>query len=120
VEIAMTVKALLAKSAFPIILLGAAAAISAQTAPPVEPAPAELPMPPAEIPSPPIAPSTPPPEGMHLAPANVLKGTEAMLRPTPIVYPRCTAAIQDSCISTSAGVDVKLMARAKRMVRHHN
>jgi hypothetical protein len=112
VEIAMTVKTLLAKSAFPIILLGAAVAISAQTAPPVDPVPAELPMPPVEIP--------PLPDGMHMAPANVLKGTEAMVRPTPIIYPRCTAAIQDSCISTSAGVNIKLMARGKPIVRHRN
>lgn len=108
----MIVKTLLAKSAFPIILLGAAAVISAQTAPPVEPVPAELPMPPAEVP--------PLPAGMHMAPANVLKGTEAMVRPTPIIYPRCTAAIQDSCISTSAGVNIKLMARGKPIVRHRN
>lgn len=113
----MTVKNLLAKSAFPIILLGAAAVLSAQSVSSVEPVSNAPPMPPAEIPAPPVAPPAPPPEGMHLAPANVLKGTEAMLRPTPII---CTAAIQDSCISTSAGVDIKLLARAKRMVRRQN
>lgn len=108
----MIVKTLLVKSAFPVILLGAAAAISAQTASPVEPVAAELPMPPTETPQMPV--------GMHLAPANVVKGTEAMLRPTPIIYPRCTAAIQDSCISTPAGVDVKRWVRTKRMSGHRN
>jgi len=116
----MTVETLLAKSAFPIILLTTAAALAAQTTPPTPSVPTEIPMLPAEIPSPPTAPPMAPPEGMHMAPANVLKGTEATVRPTPIVYPRCSAAIQDSCMSVSASVGVKPMARPKRMVRHHN
>ncbi len=116
----MTVETLLAKSAFPIILLTTAAALAAQTAPPAPSVPTEIPMPPAEIPSPPAAPPMTPPEGMHMVPANVLKGTEAMIRPTPIVYPRCSAVIQDSCMSVSARVGVKPMARPKRMVRRQN
>ena len=116
----MTVQTLLAKSAFPIILLTTAAALAAQNVPPTPSVPTEIPMPPAEIPSPPPAPPMMPPEGMHMVPANVVKGTEAMIRPTPIVYPRCSAVIQDSCMSVAARVGVKPMARPKRMVRHHN
>ena len=93
-DVAMTVKNLLAQSAFPILLLGAAAAMADQAMPPVKSAATKR----------------------LISTVNSPKGS--IVSPTSNADLRCTAAIREACISTSAGMDIKLLARAKKIMNH--
>ncbi len=92
----MTVKNLLAQSAFPVILLGAAAAMADQATLPVKSVATNQLIPTAN--------SAPQP----------------IISPVSNVDSRCVAAIREACISTSAGVDIKLLARAKRVMNYRD